>query len=303
MNTPAGGFNRILAATDFSPAGNAAVRQALWAAQISKAPLVVAHVIVDVRKAISQTSYRSRIEFLEGQEEHFQRELRLLSDARLKATIRQLGPADPQVRYETLLGKPYVEIIHTVQQEGYDLVVVGAGQHHALDRLLIGSTAKQLVRKCPSAVWIARGKRGPAVQTILAAVDLSDVSRCALVMAADLAQRAGAELHVVHVVECADMPSAFLKLKAAKGEYGTVREAIEHDARGRFDQFLSEVLAKDPAFDRHFLWGQSWQEIVKLADNINVDMIALGSVGRSGFEECCWAIQRRTYWPTAIAAY
>jgi nucleotide-binding universal stress UspA family protein len=284
MNKSSNGFHRVLAATDFSPSGDAAVRQALWAAALYKAPLVVAHVIADVRKAISQTSYRSRIEFLEGQEEHFQRELRLLSDARLKAAIRQLARADRPVRYETLLGKPYVEIIHTVQQENYDLVVVGAGQQRVLDKLLIGSTAKQLVRKCPAAVWIAKGKHGGAVRTILAAVDLSDVSRRALVTAAALAQRSGAKLHVVHVVECVDMPAAFLELKAAKGGYGTVREAIDHDARGRFDQFLHEAMAAGSAFDRHFLWGQSWQEVVKLAENLSVDLIALGSVGRSGFE-------------------
>jgi hypothetical protein len=49
-------FRRILAATDFSSAGDAAVRQAFWAAQLYSAPLVVAHVFADVRKAISQRS-------------------------------------------------------------------------------------------------------------------------------------------------------------------------------------------------------------------------------------------------------
>jgi universal stress protein E len=283
MTTPFG-FRRILAATDFSPYGDAAIRQAVYAAKLSECRLVVAHVVADLHRAVSQTSYRSRIEFLEGNEEHFQRELRRQSDDRLKAAIRALGQPGVDITYETLLGEPHVELIHTVQRENYDLVVVGAGRHNAFERLVIGSTAKRLVRKCPSAVWVVKGEQQNAVTSILVAVDLSDVSRRALGEAIWLAERAGARLHVLHVVECADIPPELLDEKPAKGECGTLREIIDADAHRRLDAFLSDRNESVVPMERHLCWGRSWEEIVALANRLQVDLVALGSVGRSGLQ-------------------
>src|SRR5262245_56467271 len=87
MATQFAGYRAILASTDFSDHGARAVRRAVWLAQQSCQRLVVAHVVSDIRKAIHHTSFRSRIEFLEGDEEHFQRELRRESDQRLKQEI------------------------------------------------------------------------------------------------------------------------------------------------------------------------------------------------------------------------
>ena len=283
MTTPFG-FRRILAATDFSPNGDAAIRQAVWAAKLSDCHLVVAHVVANLHRAVSETSYRSRIEFLEGKEEHFQRELRRRSDDRLKVAICELGQPGVKITYETLLGEPYVELIHTVQRENYDLVVVGAGQHNVLERLVIGSTAKRLVRKCPSTVWVVKRGQPKAVTSILVAVDLSDVSRRALDEAIWLAERAGARLHVLHVVECADIPPELLDEKPAKGDYGTLREIIDADAHRRFDAFLTDGNESAVAVERHLCWGRAWQEIVTLANRLHVDLVALGSVGRSGLQ-------------------
>ena len=284
MSTSPAGFQRILAATDFSPCGDAAIRQAAWAAQLHKSHMVVAHVVADLRRAISQTSYRSRIEFLEGQEEHFERELRRRSDEKLKAAIHALGQTGVEITYETLLGEPYVELIHAVQQEHYDLLVVGAGQHSAFERLLIGSTAKRLVRKCPSAVWVVKCDRPKPLTSVLAAVDLSDVSRRALHEAIWLAESAGAKLHVLHVVECSDIPVDMLEVKTAKGGYGTLRETIDADAHQRLDVFLANAGASSAVSTTHLCWGQSWREIVGLANRLQVDLVALGSVGRTGLE-------------------
>src|ERR1051325_5797851 len=158
MNSPFASYRGVLAATDFSEHGLAALRRAAWIAQQSCKQLVVAHVVADIRKAIHHTSYHSRIEFLEGNEEHFQRELRREADNKLRHQILGLGLADVEVKYETLLGEPYEELIHSVQQEGYDLVVAGTRGHNALQRLVMGSTAKRLVRKCPASVWIVKDK-------------------------------------------------------------------------------------------------------------------------------------------------
>ena len=112
-----------------------------------------------------------------------------------------LGSTGVEITYETLLGEPYVELIHSVQQEGYDLVVVGTRGHNALTRIVLGSTAKRLIRKCPASVWVVKHKEVKPPRSILAAVDMSDVSRRALDQAIWMAQQTGAQLHVLHVIE------------------------------------------------------------------------------------------------------
>ena len=278
-------YRRILAATDFSPNGDAALHRALWLALQCNSHLVVAHVIRDVQEAISQTSYRSRIEFMEGHDEQFQRELRRASDNRLKAAIRAMGPQAVEVRYETLLGRrPHAELIHSVQREKYDLLVAGAGQHSVVRQLLIGSTAKSLLRMCPAPVWVVKKEASRNVTAILVAVDLSDVSRVALEHAKSIAASAQATLHVLHVVDCSDSLSGLLGTKPAKGEHRTLREFINAEAERDFDAFLSNDPLPSVPLQRHLLWGNSAQEIIALAHRLNVDLIALGSIGRTGLQ-------------------
>lgn len=277
-------YRRILAATDFSPYGDAALRRAVWLAQQGPSHVVVANVISDVQEAVSHTSYRSRIEFMEGNDEGFQRELRRTSDNRLKAAIRALGPQSVEVRYETLLGRPHVELIHSVQRENHDLLVVGAGQHSAVRQLLIGSTAKRLVRKCPAPVWVVKNEVPRNVTAVLAAVDFTDVSRAALVQAKAVAGYAQATLHVLHVVDSADSISGLLDTKPAKGEQRTLRELIHEEAERDFDAFLKSDPDQSVPVQRHLLWGNSAQEIIALSQSLSVELVALGSIGRTGLQ-------------------
>jgi len=275
------GYRRILVATDFSPCADAALAQAVWIARQAKGELVVAHVVADLRGAVHKTSYRSRLEFLEGQEEHFQRELRRESDEKLKRLIHALGDTDVKIKYETLLGRPSLELIHSVQQEGYDLVVAGTRGTGTWQQLFLGSTARQLIRKCPASVWIVKRKAAKPPASIVAAVDLSDVSGQALAQAAWLASCSGAELHLAHVVEH-HLPEHMLDLQSANAPNRSVREWIEQEEMQNFEKHLRAIEHPKISVRRHLLWGNPGQQIVKLAKEAHADVIALGTVGRSG---------------------
>jgi universal stress protein E len=282
MNDHFHGYQRILAASDFSDHAAAALKRAAWVAQQSCKRLVVAHVVADIRKAIHRTSYRSRIEFLEGNEEHFQRELRRDADEKLKRQIMHLGSTGIKIRYETLLGEPYEELIHSVQQEGYDLVVSGTRGHSALKRLVLGSTAKRLVRKCPASVWIVKTKEGKPPASILAAVDMSDVSRQALEQAIWTAQQAGAQLHVLHVIETTGLTTDLLDTKVAGSPSTSLRDLIQTEVKQQFQRFLSATELLGIKITSHLLWGSPAHETVRLATELGTDLIVLGTVGRRG---------------------
>jgi universal stress protein E len=283
MNDGISEFRRILVATDFSACADAALHQAVWIAKQSHGEVVLAHVVADLRRAVSRTSYRARIEFLEGQEEHFQRELRRASDEKLKRSIHQLGDTGVKITYETLLGTPYVELIHSVQQEGYDLVVTGSRGNGSWQELFLGSTAKRLIRKCPACVWIVKHESAKPPTSILAAVDMSDVSRRALEQAVRLAECAKAELHVLHVVEH-EIPEHLLEMKSASSSDRSLREWLEYEQSQQFDQFLAPMETLCRPLRRHLLWGTAGQQIVNLAKEVTADLIVLGTVGRSGIQ-------------------
>jgi universal stress protein E len=284
MHRQFSGYRRILAATDFSPCADAALRRAVWIGQRTSSHLVVAHVLSDLRRAVSLTSYRARIEFLEGQEEHFQRELRAQADLKLKRSIANLVNTGLEIKYETLLGEPYVELIHTVQQEHYDLVVAGTRGHNAWKRLVLGSTAKQLIRKCPATVLIVKREGTKPPLSILAAIDMSDVSSRALDEAMWIARQANARLHILHVIESGDFSAELLNEKAIGEDQPSLRDAMESEANQQFCDFLA---ARDDGAtnqERHLLWGSPWQETVALANELCADLIVVGTVGRSGVE-------------------
>lgn len=281
MSTPFSGYRRILAATDFSPPATAALQRAVWIAQQNNSHLVLAHTVADLKRAVSKTSYRSRLEFLQGSEEHFQRELRRESDAKLEKAIVDFGAPGLEIRYETLLGEPHVELIHAVQQENYDLVVTGTRGRGTWSRLLLGSTARRLLRNCPCAVWIVRDQTTPPPTSIVVAVDMSEPSRAALQQAAWLGAQVGARVHVLHVVESNDIPAGLLdQLSSAAG---TLRHQIERDATQGLEELISEASGATP-FEQHLRWGAPAEEVVKLASEVGAGLIVLGTVGRSGMQ-------------------
>jgi nucleotide-binding universal stress UspA family protein len=283
MNPPFAGYQSVLAATDFSADGAKAVQRAVWVAQQSSKRVVVAHVVADLKKAIHHTSYRSRLDFLEGKEEDFQRELRRDADEKLKRQIAALGQTGLEINYETLLGEPYEELIHSVQQESYDLVVAGMRGHSVLKHFVLGSTAKRLVHHCPASVWIVRDQEIKPPAKVLAAVDMSDVSGRALSQAIWTAQQAGAELHIVHVIESTGLSADVLDRKVAPSPARSAREVIESEVAQHFEKFLADVNLPAKA-TKHLLWGAPAHETVRVAKEIGADLIVTGTVGRRGMK-------------------
>ena len=276
------GYKAVLAATDFSDHSAAALARAVWVAQQSCQRLMVAHVASDLRKAIHQTSYRSRIEFLEGNEEHFQRELRHESDEKLKREVARFASAGIEIKFETLLGEPSVELTHSVQREGYDLVVAGTRGHSGLKRLVLGSTAKRLIHNCPASIWIVKDNDVRPLANILAAVDMSDVSGRALSEAIWMARQSGAQLHILHVITTAGLNADLLESKVASSAGKTLRELIENEVTEQMQQFLAPLSLDAQQTTQHLRWGAPASETVHLATEIQADLIVMGTVGRRG---------------------
>ena len=275
------GYERILAATDFSLPAEAAVKQAVWLARQAGTQITLAHTMPDLRKGVHSATHQAKLDLLYGADGGLQQEMRQDSETKLRRMIVNLNAIDLNIKFETLLGDAFVEVTHSVQQDGYDLVLAGTRGLAPWEQFFVGSTAKRLIRKCPSSVWIVKAEHVGPPKAVLAATDFSDVSRRAVLEGLWVAQQASAEFHLLHVVDSMDVPDDIIS-RIPKGS--SLRSEINEEAKHRLDRFVESLNTDPDQLRLHLSFGTPWQEIGRLAKHLNLDLIALGTVGRSGIK-------------------
>ena len=111
------------------------------------------------------------------------------------------------------------------------------------------------------------------IKNILFPTDFSHTGDKALAMAESLARDSGAKIFIVHVEE---PPVAY-----GGGEmyYGMPEPALEE-----IERMLKEVKPQDPAvkFEHRLISGDPPGAICRLAEEINADLIIMGTHGRTG---------------------
>jgi nucleotide-binding universal stress UspA family protein len=141
-------FCRVLCATDFSPAAGRALAQALSIVERADGRLLVLHVLEtpDVPDEIPGCP--------DYDVEEFWNTYRERSSGWMEAAI----PAEAKARctVETVMapGKAHGTIVARARRDGDDLIVVGTQGRSAIERLFLGSTADQVVRRAPCAVLV-----------------------------------------------------------------------------------------------------------------------------------------------------
>jgi nucleotide-binding universal stress UspA family protein len=140
-------MRHILVPTDFSEHSVYAFSLACDLARQNQAELLLLHVAAP--PGPEQVSFG---EMARQQEpEHYYR--------RLLQEMRQLFPAgarDVPVQYLITEGEPVAEIDRVARARACDLIIVGTYGHNVLRRVLLGSTAEQLVRTAPCPVLVVK---------------------------------------------------------------------------------------------------------------------------------------------------
>jgi len=185
-------------------------------------------------------------------------------------------------------GRPSVELVRAVLAQGHDWVIKAAKGRAEGRGSLFGSTAMHLIRKCPSPVWIVGPQGQPTGPRILAAIDASwgddpaaaAFARKTLATATALASNLGAELHVVHAWQL--YGESLLSNRVSGQELSDLlrreREVAERQLIATVDE-VGEPVAPERI---HLEKGSPEQVIPRLARELGVDAIVMGTVGRSG---------------------
>jgi nucleotide-binding universal stress UspA family protein len=119
------------------------------------------------------------------------------------------------------------------------------------------------------------------IQRILIATDFSDYSNAALDFASRLASDTNARLHIVHVNGIVDVSVPAIPPTEGGYYYDAPWGHERHEVRERLNQTVPSI--PGVAHEHHYLTGLPVAQILKLAEREHVDLIVVGSHGRSGF--------------------
>jgi nucleotide-binding universal stress UspA family protein len=187
-------LDNILFATDFSPSAATAKMYVQALAKRYQSQVRVMHV-VDLAAAFKTADAEMSIDVL-----------RRFGDESLGRLKKELD--SERIHAETILcdgTDPASEILQAAEDKLVELLVIGTRGHRGLARLVLGSTAEELIHqaRCPILTIgpaVPSPKQPVSFQRIVYATDFSAEAAKACVFALSFAQDSGAHLYLCHVL-------------------------------------------------------------------------------------------------------
>lgn len=257
----------------------AALNRAVTLAIENDASLTLMDVIKPIPRALGMLTQVAETEELQRlvAEDHHQQLMKIASEY-----------VDTGVPIEIVVetGDPATEIVRQVLSENYDLVVKSADGISSVGRFF-GSIARSLLRICPCPVWILKPEIHGQFDNVLAAIDLEatdevhfKLNRDIMELALSIARREQARLHIVSAWDVWMEKS--LRRRAGDAEVDAALASHEQNVRHALDDLLQKSNAKFEEFQIHLHRGNPARVIRSVADQIEADLMVMGTVCRTG---------------------
>jgi nucleotide-binding universal stress UspA family protein len=206
--------------------------------------------------------------------EHYAQERLGEEAAKIRNYGGQVAAVHPKV------GRPDAEIVGLAEELDAGLVIVGSHGFGPFKRVLLGSVSDSVVRHANTSVLVARGEAHRLPGRVLLAIDGSEESHLAIKSAVEVAGATGSELHVLSVLETAQLlPYMPYPGFEAWETSGTAEEAEQH-ARRLLSRVSERIGAEGSTVEEsHLAVGKPDKEIVRLAGEFDADIVVLGSRG------------------------
>lgn len=244
----------ILAATDFSPAGNQAVARAGELAAASAAPLILLHVLNDPAQA---DMARSALQALAAS----------LQAAQGISASLQLASGDVR------------EVLQD-QADACDagLLVLGARGRSLVEGLLLGSTAERMAENCRHPLLIVRQPGILPYRRLLVPVDFSPRSAQAIALARQLLPQAGMTL--LHTFEL-PFEGRLRHAGLDAGELASLLEQALQQAGVQMQAFAASQQLEGLGVRSLLLHGDPVSQTLKQAQPAQHDLLLVGRRAQS----------------------
>jgi nucleotide-binding universal stress UspA family protein len=267
-------IKRILVPIDFSSASDDALAYAKTLAGRFGASLHLVHAFEDPFTIAAFASEMYSTLPLSLRDEMLRDAERRLSE-RLPEDQKTLFNGTTQI----LTGLPAKTIVDYSATLGADLIVMGTHGRSGMAHLLLGSVAERVVRLAAAPVLTIRQPAGP-VRRILVPTDFSATADAALDYAYLVAERFGASIQLLHVLNDPFVREGFVG-DSYITEVPALRTAMRREAQSRLAHRATE---RQPAIavDGEILFGYGANTIAEYARARGVDLVVMGTHGRTG---------------------
>ncbi|MCL4839414.1 MAG: universal stress protein [Thermoanaerobaculia bacterium] len=265
----------FVAGTDFSPAAATAQR---WAEHLARARGAELHLVHALR------IYGPPTDFLVSPPDYTE-ELQSRAVARLDEAVDRARAGGADARAAFRLGDPHRALLEAAEELGADLLVVGTRGSSGLEHFLLGSTAERVIERagCP-VLTVHPDQEPPAgpVAHLLVPTDFSDDAEMAVAAALELVAPGGRELRLT-LLHAYYLPIEYTA-------YGTIPtsprylEDVAGAAEGRLKEVAERLARPGLTVETRATEGFPPEAVLTAARELGVDLIAMGTRGRTGLE-------------------
>jgi nucleotide-binding universal stress UspA family protein len=268
-------IKRILVPTDFSATADEALACARTIAGLFGASLHLLHAFEDPVTSTAFAWEAYGIVPLPVRDEWL-REAAQRLDERLPSDQKTLFNGTTAI----VSGRPATVIVEYAATLGADLIVIGTHGRGGVEHALLGSVAERVVRTAVAPVLTIRKAPAGPVTRILVPTDFSETADAALEYAELWAETVNASIQLLHVL---DDPSAAetLATEANIAEAPALRAATLRDAQSWLAHRAVHK-AGITAIDSEIMFGHGARTIADYATDRGIDLIVMGTHGRTG---------------------
>jgi nucleotide-binding universal stress UspA family protein len=254
-------MKKILVRYDFSEVANHALK---FAADLSRRNNECGVTVINVIEQPSPDSIKTMgIKDYDPMENLYMKKLISTIKGKMQDLMNNQNYKDIKLEYKIVLGNPFNEISEEIQTQGTELVVMGTSGASGSKEFLVGSNAERMVRysKCP-VITVSEPHDADKIDKIVFASNFSELNEEFVNHVKRLQKSFDAKLHIVKI----NTPSSFTSTR-----FDTAQ----------FETFAQENDLSNYEFE---IYNHSNEEdgIIEYAEDINADMIALGTGQRRG---------------------
>jgi nucleotide-binding universal stress UspA family protein len=259
-------IRNLLVPVDFSEFSNRAVSYAISLSEIFNARITLLHVVTLFHEDVKEESLLKKYE----------------SKIQQKLKLHQSAANKKGVEVESVLLRGFSaadKILEFIQENDFDLVVIGSHGRTGIKHLIHGSVSERVVRLSPVPVLtIHHSTKKFDPRTILIPIDFSKFSKTVAQEGISLAQKFNAKIIFLHVIEQVMHPAFYA---ASIESIFQIDPALKARALERLKAFVDGIHLPSEYL---VIEGKAYKEIADCAREKKADLIVMATRGLTGLD-------------------